>query len=234
MNEIEKKLSELEEKVKQLLSISQVGDDVRQELEKVKLLKSNGVEIPHLEKQFAEQLYPTRKQKNRVILQSELEEAINRTSSYRQAAKILGVHYLTLKKYTKLYNIHNPKGWPVKKGAKKGPISPNLGKYPINDVLEGKWPEFPVHRLKDKLIRSGIKKAACEICGYSERRLTDGKMPLLLNFEDGNKKNHKLENLKMLCYNCTFTCGKGYISRGPKYFDPDLLQDGKKILKQRF
>jgi hypothetical protein len=59
-------------------------------------------------------------------------------------------------------------------------------------------------------------------------------LPLLLNFEDGNNKNHKLENMRLLCYNCTFTSGKGYISKGPKIFDPDILQDSKKILKQRF
>ena len=51
----------------------------------------------------------------------------------------------------------------------------------IEDLLNGKHTKFPVHRLKDKLIRSGMKKAECEICGYKERRITDGKIPLLLN-----------------------------------------------------
>ena len=83
-------------------------------------------------------------------------------------------------------------------------VDPNKGKYPIQDVLDGKYPNFPVHRLKDKLIRSNIKKAECEQCGFHERRITDGKLPLLLNFEDGNKHNHALVNLKLLCYNCTF------------------------------
>jgi len=241
-SDIEKRLQELEQlksKVEELLSLSQLGHDVRQELEEVKILQSKGVTIPHLEKQFADQLYPRRQgqpDKNRKpLLESEVREALDRAPSAKKAARLLGVSYPTFKKYTKLYGIHQTKGWPPKKGqGARGPIDPKKGRFPIHEILDGKYPDFPIHRLKDKLIRSGTKKAECEHCGYKERRLTDGKLPLLLNFEDGNNKNHKLENIRLLCYNCTFTCGKGYISKGPKIFDPDMLQDGKKILKQRF
>jgi len=151
------------------------------------------------------------------------------------AARLLGVSYNTFKTHAKKYGIHVTKGWPAVKGTKapRSLSNPHVGKYPINDILDGKHPDFPIHRLKDKLIRSGIKKSECEQCGFHERRI-DGKLPLLLNFEDGNKHNHKLENMKLFCYNCTFTSGKGYISKGPKIFDPDTLQDSKKILKPRF
>jgi hypothetical protein len=240
-SEIERKLQELDQlktKVEKLIGLSQLGQDVRNELEEFKILQSKGVTIPHLEKHFSEQLYPRRKTHSRnqkPILQSEIQEAIDRAPTAKKAARLLGISYLTFKKYARLYGIHKTKGWPVKKGiCCRGPIDPSKGKFPIQDILDGKHPDFPIHRLKDKLIRSGIKKTECEHCGYHERRITDGKLPLLLNFEDGNNKNHKLENIRLLCYNCTFTCGKGYISKGPKIFDPDMLQDGKKILKQRF
>jgi hypothetical protein len=240
-SDIEKRLQELEQlktHVQELLSLSQMGQDVRQELEQFKILQSKGVTIPHLEKQFADTLYPKRKthsSKQKPFLQSEIQEAIDRAPSAKKAARLLGISYITFKKYAKTYGIHVTKGWPVKKGVCcRGPIDPKKGKFPIQDILDGKHPDFPIHRLKDKLIRSGIKQAECEQCGYKERRLTDGKIPLLLNFEDGNNKNHKIENIRLLCYNCTFTCGKGYISKGPKIFDPDTLQDSKKILKQRF
>lgn len=240
-SEIEKKLQELESlksKVEHLLKLSDVGEEVRNELEEVKELRSRGIEIPHLEKKFSEQLYPKRphkKSKAKPLLQSEVQEALDRTTSAGKAAKILGVSYPTLKKYARQYGIHHTKGWPLKKGiCTRGPTDPHKGKFPIQDILDGKHPNFPIHRLKDKLIRSGMKKAECEQCGYKERRITDGKVPLLINFEDGNNKNHSLENMILLCYNCTFTCGKGYISKGPKTFDPDLLQDGRKLLKARF
>jgi hypothetical protein len=79
------------------------------------------------------------------------------------------------------------------------------------------------------------------MCGFSEKRLTDSKMPLLLVFQDGNMKNHKLENLKILCYNCSFLYGKGSgagcIKRGKKYTlldDPDRAQGAVKELKAKF
>jgi hypothetical protein len=236
--EITKRLKELEElknKVERLISLSDLGEDVRLELEKVRALQSSGVKIPHLEKKYEDQLYPKRPNtgKRKLLTQSEIQDAIERSASARKAAKLLGVSYPTYKMYAKKYNVHITKGWPITK-AVKGPINPYKGKYPINEILDGKHPDFPVHRLKDKLIRSGIKKAECEQCGFHERRIIDGKLPLLLNFDDGNNKNHKIENMRLLCYNCTFTSGKGYISKGPKIFDPDILQDSKKILRQRF
>lgn len=72
------------------------------------------------------------------------------------------------------------------------------------------------------------------MCNYHERRIVDGKIPLLLNFEDGNPKNHKLENIKLLCYNCTFVAGKGFIKRGNKQFDPDVMQGSKDLFVARF
>lgn len=236
--EIAKKLKELDEiksKVEKLLSLSELGEDVRSELEGIKILQSKGVKIPHLEKKFEDQLYPKRQtiSKRKLITESEILDAIQRTNSARKAAKLLGVSYPTYKMYARKYNVHVTKGWPIKKGI-RGPINPYKGKYPLSDILDGKHPEFPVHRLKDKLIRSGTKKPECEQCGFKERRIIDGKLPLLLNFDDGNNKNHKPDNMRLLCYNCTFTSGKGYISKGPKIFDPDILQDSKKVLNQRF
>ena len=239
--EITRKLKELEDlkiKVEKLLSLSEIGEDVKLEIEQIRILQGKGITIPHLENQYADQLYPKRPtdgKKRKPIAESEILEAIERTVSARQAAKFLGVSYPTFKMYAKKYGVHKTKGWPIVKTSRpRGPINPYRGKYPINDILDGKHPEFPVHRLKDKLIRSGIKKAECEQCEFRERRILDGKLPLLLNFEDGNNKNHKIENMRLLCYNCTFTSGKGYISKGPKIFDPDILQDSKKILRQRF
>ena len=58
---------------------------------------------------------------------------------------------------------------------------------------------------------NSIKKSECEQCGFSERRITDYKIPLLLNFKDGNKCNYLLDNVNLLCYNCYFLLGGGSI-----------------------
>lgn len=171
----------------------------------------------------------------RPLLESEIKEAQEHSDNMTGQARYLGVSFDCYKKYCKRYGMWKPNPWG--KGCKKHYWNPNSGKYPLNQILEGKFPDYPVFRLKDLLIRSGTKKAECEQCGFSERRLTDDKIPLILNFEDGNKKNHRLENIRLLCYNCTFLSGKGYIRRGKVHFhfhDPDRMQDADRKIPARF
>ncbi len=157
--QIAKKLEELDAlkaKVEQLISLSELGQDVKKEFDEFKELRSKGVSIPHLEKQFAGQIYPKRPnlgKYSKPITQSEIQEAIDRAPSAKMAAKLLGVCYLTFKTHARKYGIHVTKGWPIVKGTKspRSLNSPHVGKYPINDILAGNHPDFPIHRLKDKL-----------------------------------------------------------------------------------
>ena len=169
------------------------------------------------------------------ILESEIKEAQENSISGAMAARKLGVSYLTYRKYAKKYNMHtliNKTG----KGISKTK-NPNSGKYPLNDILDGKYPEYPIFRLKDRLIRANLKPARCEQCKFNERRVIDGKIPLLLVFEDGNSKNHRLHNIKILCYNCAFTSGKIWMKikeRENWLNDPDRIQGSKYNTVQKF
>lgn len=56
------------------------------------------------------------------------------------------------------------------------------------------------HKLRLKLIKDGIKKEKCEICGNHE---WNGKtIPLELDHIDGDHYNNNLENLRIICPNC--------------------------------
>ena len=37
-----------------------------------------------------------------------------------------------------------------------------------------------------------------------KKRITDGRVPLVLDFEDGDRKNHKYEKPKNVVFNCSF------------------------------
>mgnify|MGYP003343109811 FL=1 len=123
--------------------------------------------------------------------------------SARQAAKTLGISYNTYKKYAKLYGIFedlkNPYGVGIQREVKIRNI-----KYNIEDLVSGKHLHYPIHKFKNKLFDSGYLPKVCGSCGFSEERITDGKMPLLIDFLDGNLNNRKLENIRPLCYNCFF------------------------------
>jgi hypothetical protein len=171
----------------------------------------------------------------RPLMESEILEAQSKCINASECARYLGVNYRTYKKYAVALGLFKINPWG--RGSKKRYWAPDKGKYPLNQILEGKFPNYPVYRLKDLLIRSGTKKAECENCGFNEHRITDNKMPLLISFKDGNEKNHKLENLEILCYNCMFLVGRGYIRSGKVNFyfrDPDRIQGSARNIEARF
>ena len=128
------------------------------------------------------------------------------------AARYLSASYGSYKKYAKMYideatgktlfDIHlNRSG----KGIPK--FLSNKGKEPpLMDLIEGKIDisSFKPSRIKMRLIQEGYIDEECKECGFRDRRILDYKIPLLLNFKDGNKKNYRKENIELLCYNCYF------------------------------
>jgi hypothetical protein len=234
---VESENASLKKDIGEIKDLNDIGRDVAKEVtDEYDLLKQNGVKIRFVEKKIAK--YQVRGKRGKLAKPLTKEEILDMqkvSTSAHEVARKLGVTYPTYKKYAKMYGVHTLINYPPPKGVRPTGclVNPNKGKYPIEEILQSKWPDFPIHRLKDKLIRSGKKDSCCEQCGFKERRITDGKIPLLLNFEDGNSKNHSIENLKILCYNCTFVSGRGYINKGAKRFDPDILQDAKNILPAR-
>jgi len=138
----------------------------------------------------------------RPILRREIEEAQEHTRSGAEAARYLGVSYNTYKKYAKMYELFEQHKNPSGKGIPKSGMGGH--KYPLRDILEGKHPTYNIAKLRERLIKSGTFEEACMLCGFSERRMTDYKVPLMLVFKDGDRTNHKLENLMLLCYNCAY------------------------------
>ena len=171
----------------------------------------------------------------RPLSESEIDEAQKATDNATAAAKYLGIYYGTYKKWCLVYNKWKTNEWG--KGSRKKYWDPNKGKYPLNQILEGKFPNYPIYRLKNLLIRSCVKEAKCEVCDFGERRSTDNKIPLLVNFRDGDEKNHKLENIQILCYNHYFLMGRGFIRRGKvefNFLDPDRIQGYSRKIDIRF
>ena len=157
----------------------------------------------------------------RPLLKSEIEEAQQKSRTAMAAARYLNVNYPLYRKYARLYGIHV-----IDRHAprKSNIYSPEKGKYPLAKILANEYPDLDDYTVKDKLIRSGLLPARCNICGYYRRRITDNKIAILLDHMDGNRSNFKIGNLQLLCLNCTFECGRGYIRSGNKTFDVDIIQ----------
>ena len=137
------------------------------------------------------------------ILESQIKAAQEKSRSAFEAARTLGISYNTYKKYAKLYGIFEDLKNPYGIGIERAKKIKNK-KYHIDDLIAGKHLKYPLFKFKNKLFDSGYLPKVCSSCGFSEERITDGKMPLLIDFLDGNLNNRKLENIRALCYNCFF------------------------------
>ena len=137
------------------------------------------------------------------ILESQIKAAQEKSRSAFEAARTLGISYNTYKKYAKMYGIFEDLKNPYGIGIERAKKIKNK-KYHIDDLIAGKHLKYPLFKFKNKLFDSGYLPKVCSSCGFSEERITDGKMPLLIDFLDGNLNNRKLENIRALCYNCFF------------------------------
>ena len=83
-------------------------------------------------------------------------------------------------------------------------------KFDLQDILEGKHPQYPTLKLKNRIIKEKLLENKCSSCGISEWQ--EKSISLQLDHIDGNSHNHVLSNLRLLCPNChsqTDTwCGK--------------------------
>ena len=136
-----------------------------------------------------------------------VEWAISETKSLMAAARLLQVSYNTFKKYAKLYDVFhqnkNATGIGISKGP-KGSSSVTMGR-----IFSGHNPNYPHYRLQERLLKEGYLGSECSNCGFDEYRKSDMTTPLLLCFYDNDGKNHELQNLYFLCYNCFYLLKPG-------------------------
>lgn len=118
------------------------------------------------------------------------------SESMAKAAATLGMHFNSFK--TKAVKLGCYKPNQSGKGINK---KDNGSKIPLTEILEGKHPHYQTNKLKKRLISEGIKTKECEECGLGDE--WNGKTIVhQLDHIDGNRTNHKLDNLRVLCPNC--------------------------------
>lgn len=147
----------------------------------------------------------------------ELKKAVDECFSYRQILKRLGLkptggNYDQIKKYINEEDLSikhfKGQGWNL---GLRGIGKPLI---PLNKILI-KNSDFQSFKLKKRLFKEGLKQQKCEICGWAEKT-TDGYLPLELDHINGDRRDNRLENLRILCPNCHSISSKFHRGRKNK------------------
>jgi hypothetical protein len=160
--------------------------------------------------------------------EAQLRYAMANTRCNADAARFLNVHAETYQKYAKMYvdtetgktlwELHRRPG----RGALAGRGTPTHRGVQLDEILEGKHPDYPKSRLRARLLRGGYLPERCDLCGFCERRITDNTVPLLLDCIDGDDTNFLKDNLRLLCYNCFYMTVGNVTGRRAKIKNEDF------------
>ena len=153
--------------------------------------------------------------KTKTFIKENLEKAVINSSSYKEVLIKLGLraaggNYKQLKKYLELYNIDDSKIISTRIENNIQHIR-NINKpIPLSEILIENSTYSRTH-LKNRLLKIGIKKNVCELCGQDEN-WHGKKITLILDHVNGVYNDNRLENLRIVCPNCETTlethCGK--------------------------
>ncbi|MCG2695702.1 HNH endonuclease [Candidatus Parcubacteria bacterium] len=132
-----------------------------------------------------------------------LAKAAKKSTSVRQVIyklnlKPAGGNYSQIKKYLELYKIDTKhfKGKAWNKGLR------GIGKPRISlEKILVSHSEYQSYKLKKRLFAAKLKLPKCEECGWAEESI-DGRIPLELDHINGDSKDNRLKNLRVLCPNC--------------------------------
>ena len=141
---------------------------------------------------------------------NQLIEAVKDANTFKEIAEKLklssrGNNLLTIKKHIAKLRLDTSNLY------KKSIAKDNKRiKVPLSEYL-AKGTSIPSSRLKEKLFFTGIKKRKCELCGQGEFWMGK-KISLILDHKNGDHKDNRIENLRIVCPNCDATlptfCGK--------------------------
>lgn len=134
----------------------------------------------------------------------QLAEAVATSYSYAQALRKLGLKpgghpYRVIQQAIDELGLDTShmKG----QGWAKGVPNPSAGRRrPLEEILVANSDYLNTNDLKLRLFKEGLKERVCERCGLREWRGSPA--PLQLDHANGDRRDNRLENLRILCPNC--------------------------------
>lgn len=132
-----------------------------------------------------------------------LTQLVRDSVSVRQVLKALGLkeaggNYKQFERYKIKYNLDTSHF--AGQSANKGRKIPREPVRPLAEMLRADI-HLGLRNLKKRLFQEGLKFPSCEECGWAEVS-EDGRRPVELDHINGNNRDNRIENLRILCPNC--------------------------------
>jgi len=162
------------------------------------------------------------------IKYEDILRAINCTDTMAKAAEKAGMKFSTFKRKAIKFGLYKANQGRI--GISREEYEMDSIRIPLDKILNGDFPFYSRSHLKKRILKNGIKENKCEICGLVEWNGKDIKCEL--DHIDGDSKNHRLENLRMLCPNChsqtdTHSCKKERSRKYTKYEFIEAVESSK-------
>lgn len=125
----------------------------------------------------------------------EIINAAKSNATMSRAATSLKIHFNTFRGRAQKLGVYNPN-----QGGKGTSKKHNGNKIPLKEILEGKHPYYQTGKLRARIIKEGIMDRRCSVCNLEE--WNNKEIPIELDHIDGDRTNHKLENVRLVCPNC--------------------------------
>lgn len=132
------------------------------------------------------------------ITDDDIIRVCGESRSMAQAASTLKIHFNTLRRHAIRLECYKPNIGLT--GVKRYEFRKEHG-FRIQDILNGEQPQYSTYKLKNKLLKENILENKCSVCGLDN--MWNG-IPINMELDhiDGNRTNHSLDNLRMICPNC--------------------------------
>ncbi|MEI7741845.1 MAG: HNH endonuclease signature motif containing protein [bacterium] len=135
--------------------------------------------------------------------EEQLIAAVKNSFSYRGVLRCLGLKlaggsYNQVHKYIKELELDHShfKG----AGWNRGLRGIGIVRIPLEKILV-KNSDFQSFKLKKRLFKQKLFEPKCGECGWAKQSI-DGRLPLELDHINGDHRDNRLENLRILCPNC--------------------------------